>query len=141
MSDELKRKLLEIYLENTEKGRTSGNWYHIVAESLEEDNSIIESLCKDLEDEECLEKETMKFTNGKALTTGIRITSKGKTDLQEKYNPEWVKQKNKEEQEEKDLRKKEVRIAESSHRWTKIGIVVAIIGVIASFIYTTATNP
>jgi len=72
MSDELKRKILEIYLENTEKGRTSGNWYHTVAESLEEDNSIIESLGNDLEDEKCLEKETMRLKNNKVLFTGIR---------------------------------------------------------------------
>lgn len=35
MSDELKKKILEIYFENTEKGRTSGNWYHTIAESKE----------------------------------------------------------------------------------------------------------
>ena len=66
MSDELKRKLLEIYLENTEKDRTIGNWYHTVAESLEEDNSIIESLCQDLEDEKCLEKIIMMGEPGSA---------------------------------------------------------------------------
>jgi len=137
MSDELKRKILEIYLENTEKDRTTGNWYHTVAESLDEDNSIIESLCHDLEDEKCLEKITMRFPGDKVLPTGIRITSEGKTALQEKYNSEWVKQNNKEKQDEKDLRLREVKTAESSHKWTKIGIVVAIILGIASFIYTT----
>jgi len=137
MSDELKRKILEIYLENTEKGRTVGNWYHTVAESMEEDNTKVISVCEDLEDEKCLEKITERFPGDKVLPTGIRITSKGKKELETTYNPEWVKQNKKEKQDEKNLRIREIRTAESSHRWTKIGIVIAIILGITSFIYTT----
>ena len=137
MSDELKRKILEIYLEHTENGRTMGNWYNTFAESSGLNNAEVESEGQYLEDEGCLEKITRKFSNGKELATGIRITSKGKKELQTTYNPEWVKQNNKEKQDEKDLRLREVKITESSHRWIKIGIVVSIIGVIASLIYTT----
>jgi len=138
MSDELKRKILEIYLENTEKGRTTGNWYHVVAESIPGlDKTEFISECQYLEDEEYLEKIMMKWSGGDERAIGVRITSKGKTALNEIFNPEWVKQKNKEERDEKDLRERVVKIAESSHKWTKIGIVVAILGVIASFIYTT----
>lgn len=138
MSDELKRKILEIYLENTEKDRTMGNWYHVVAESSGLNKTEFTTECQFLEDEEYLEKIIHRgASNDRDVTLGVRITAKGKKALQTIYNPEWVTQNNKEKQDEEDLRIREIKNAESSHKWTKIGIVIAIILGVTSFIYTT----
>jgi hypothetical protein len=77
MSDELKQKILEVYLEHTEKSKTLGLWSHVVAEELGLDESEVKSECDFLEDDEYLEKESATFPGDKVLNVGVRITSKG----------------------------------------------------------------
>ena len=68
----------------------------------------------------------------------LRITTLGKEALRTTYNPEWVKQQEKEKQEEKDLRNRKIDLAESSHTWTKIGtgfaIAISLIALVISII-------
>ena len=126
MSDELKKKILESYLDHTEKSATTGLYYHKMAEELGLDEAEVVSECQYLEDDGYLEKEKMTWSGGNVHTIGIRITSKGKTALQTIYNPEWVKQNNKEKEDKINLKKREIKSVESSHKWTKIGVIAAI---------------
>ncbi len=97
-----------------------------MAEELGLDEAEVVSECKYLEDDGYLEKEKSTWPGGDVHTIGIRITSKGKTALQTIYNPEWVKQNNKEKEDKINLKKREIKSVESSHKWTKIGVIAAI---------------
>jgi len=134
MSDELKKRILEAYLDHTEKNATLGLYYHVIAEELGLDTDEVVSECKYLEDDGYLEKEKRKFSGDKELTTGIRITSNGKTALQTIYNLEWVKQNKKEKEDEINLKKREIKSVETSYRWIKIGVIAAIVFSLLSLI-------
>ena len=136
MYDELKKNIFEGILTYKEKNATNGLYYHVMAEELGLNKEQVLSECKYLEDDGCLEKEKMKFPGERVHTVGIRITSKGKTALQTIYNPEWVKQNNKEKEEEKTLRKRGIENIETSLRWTKWGVIGAIVLGAISLIYT-----
>ena len=126
MSDELKKTILEAYLDHTEKSATTGLYYHVMAKELGLNEDKVVSECKYLEDDRCLEKEKIKIPGDRDLSIGVRITSKGKTALQTIYNPEWVKQNNKEKEDKINLREREIKSVESSLKWIKIGVIAAI---------------
>ena len=109
MSDELRKIILEAYLKHTEKSTTHGLWYDEIAKELGLDKKEVTAECGYLEDDEYIEKEKMRFPEGKVLSVGVRITSKGKEALQTIYNPEWVKQKNKEKEEATEIEERRHR--------------------------------
>ena len=126
MSAELQKKILKKYLEYTENGKTSGLYFHEMAKILDEDKEKVKAECQFLEDEKYLEREKTDVL-GKKVTISVRITSKGREALETIYNPEWVEQNKKAKNEEKKLREREIINAETSHKWTKYGVIVAII--------------
>jgi len=136
MSDKLKKKILEKYLEHAKKSEYLGLWSRDIAKELELDEDEVKTECNFLEDDGHLEKEIMEWSGGQRHAVGVRITSKGKTALQTIYNPDWVKQNNKEKEEGKKLKKREITNFESSLRWTKLGVIGAIVLGAFSLIYT-----
>jgi len=138
-SDELRKIILEAYLIHTEKSTTRGLWPSEIAKELGLDEKKVTAECGYLEDDECIEKVKAKLTDGRDITMGIRITSKGKEALQTRYNPEWVKQKNKEEEEAKGIGERrhreniEVQRKANKNQWIGI-IIVGIIGVVGLII-------
>jgi hypothetical protein len=138
MSDELKRKILEKYLEHSEQSQDFGTWHHKIADELtdnKDEKSLIIAECGFLQDDGCLE-DIMREAFGKNSSIGVRITSKGKRALSTTLDPKWVKQNEKEKQEEKDLKKREIKNVETSLKWTKVGVIGAIVIGIISLIYT-----
>jgi len=128
MSDELKKKILEKYEDFSEKDQILGTWPREVAKNLSSDKNeqskIIEQ-CRFLEDDEFLEK-VMMTSFGKETNVGTRITSEGKKALTTILDPEWVKQHEKEIEDEKVLKKKEIETRTTNLKWTKYGIIGAI---------------
>lgn len=138
MSHELKKKILEKYLELSEKSQTMGAWHHTIADELtenEEERAQIITECGFLQDDGYLEKIITEAFN-KNIAIGIRITSKGRKALQTIYDPEWVKQNNKGKKDEQKLKEREIKNAENNYKWTKIGVIGAIVLGIFSIIYT-----
>ncbi len=134
MSNELRKIILEAYLKHTEESTTTGLWYHEIAKELGLDEKKVIAECGYLEDDECIEKEKIRFSGGRVSSIGVRITSKGKEALQTIYNPEWVKQKNEEKEEAKEIEERrhrenlEVQRKANKNQWVGI-IIVGIIGI------------
>lgn len=138
MLNELKKKILEKYLELSEKSHTTNAWHHTIADELtenEEERAQIITECGFLQDDGYLEKIIIDAF-GKNIPIGIRITAKGRKALQTIYDPEWVNQNNKEKRDEKKLKEREIKNAENNYKWTKIGVIGAIVLGIVSIIYT-----
>ena len=108
MSDELRKIILEAYLKHTEESTTAELWYHKIAKELGLDENKVQTECIYLENNGYLEKEKGRFPGDRILTTGVRITSKGKKALRTTYNSEWIKQNEKKEKEAKETESKKV---------------------------------
>ncbi len=135
MNDELRKTVLEAYLKHTESSSTAGLWGDVIAEELGLDKTLVSSEVQYLIDDEYLEKIKIDFGD-KEHAVGIRITSKGKKALRTLFNPKWVTEQEKQKENARKLKQRELDQAESSSKWTKIGVVAAILIGLASLVYS-----
>ena len=57
----------------------------------------------------------------------LDINDKGIEALKALYDPEVVKRKKLEQKQERQQKEREIKLTETSHKWTKIGVITAII--------------
>ena len=131
---ELEKQVLE-YLKSIQTRKDYSADFWEIAREINADPKNVKIACSDLN-----QKEYIRYTarsNYKNKFFAV-ITTAGKEALQTEYDQNWINQQEREENEERDLRRREVKASESSHLWTKIGtvgaIVISVIALIVSVI-------
>ena len=119
------KKILE-YLKSIQRRRNYYDYYDGIADEIGETLKNAKISCSYL-----YQKGLVRYwkidTYARNGSWPLRITAEGEDALQTIYNPEWVKLQENEKVKEKDLREREVKASESSHLWTKIGTISAIV--------------
>ena len=90
------------------------------------------------------EKEYITFVETRVDNTTFHfldINDKGIDAFKTIYDPEWVNRKKIEQEQEKQLKEREFRLTETSYRWTKIGVITAIIFSALSLIVSILKHP
>ena len=122
----LKVRILRLYLERTEAGKTLGLFPRSVAGTLNANAGAVKAQCDFLLDEGYLEKEEMLNSESRPVVHSIRITAQGKNALKTVFNPTWVKEDNARLRKERELKEREITSMEKNSRWVKMGVIVAI---------------
>lgn len=122
----LKVRILRLYLERTEAGKTLLLFPHTVAGMLDANVGAVKAQCDFLFDEGYLEKERALNSESRPVVHSIRITAQGKNALKTVLDPTWVKENNARLRKERELKEREIASMEKNSRWVKVGVLVAI---------------